>query len=263
MENVQNGNEGNADKNLERAWKKLQLVQEKVSINTAEEVKESSNEVIENIKNQEDLPNDFEVYALEEEKTGLTAEWVIEVNGREGQTLEWEVKIEVEVEGQTRIMNIERRIDEIDNEISNWVVENDIAEGDDGLVPVVKTEIAMGDNGLKPEVKVYVQGDGTERNEPLPEPDLNKINPDLYDPNARAPGDTIDETYDDELVNNVDDGAGTEGVNEAPSPAVESNEGDNEGGDVGGDAAPVVGETIKNVNINNLLTKFFSRLSLK
>jgi hypothetical protein len=73
---------------------------------------------------------------------------------------------------------------------------------------------------------------------------LNKFNPDLYNPNARAPGDTIDETYDDAEVNsgscgdgtvcsgenNVIEGGdsgteGTEGTNDI-APAVESNEGD-------------------------------------
>ena len=252
MENVQNGNKERADKNLEGAWKRLQLVQEKVSINTAEKVKESSNEVIENIKNQENLPNDFEVYALEEEKTGLTAEWVIEVNGKEGQTLSREVVYDISGE---RTVEIEGRINEIDNEIAEWVVENDIAEGDDGLVPVIRTEIANGDNGLKPEVKTYVKEGGTVRNDPLPEPDLNKINPDLYDPNARAPGDTIDETYDDEITNNIDGGTGSEGVNEAPSPAVESNEGDS-----GGEAAPITGEAVKDSSFKSFINKLFGWL---
>ena len=263
MKNVQDGNEINADENLERAWKRLQLVQEKVSINTAEEVRESSNEVRETIMNREDLPNDFEVYALEEEKTGLTAEWVIEVNGKEGQTLTGEIVVDEE---QDRVVDIEKRIIDIDNEISNWVVENDIAGGSNVLVPVIKTEIAMGDNGLKPEVKTSVNVDGTERNDPLPEPDLNRINPDLYDPNARAPGDTIDETYDDnEITNNIDGGTGTEGVNEAPSPAVDSNEGDSsdpgsDDGDSGGDSAPITGEIIKDSDSRNFISKLFGWL---
>lgn len=225
--NNNNGNEEAMSKNLENAWKKLQLVQEKTSINTAEEVKQSSNKVISNIMEEENLQKDFDVYVLEEKKTGLTAEWVIEVNGKEGQTLKREIVQDISGE-----RTIEGKINEIDNKISKWVVENDIAEGDNGLVPVIKNEIAMGDNGLKPEVKTYIKGDGTDKNEPLPEPDLNKINPDLYDPNARAPGDTIDETYDDETTNNIDGGTGTEGKNEI-GPAVDSNEGDSVGSDSG------------------------------
>lgn len=37
---------------------------------------------------------------------------------------------------------------------------------------------------------------------------MTKINPDLHDPNAKAPGDTIDETYDDEEVNKEPAGEG-------------------------------------------------------
>ena len=202
MENVQNGNDEKADENLEKAWEKIQLVQEKVSINTANEVKESSKEVRENIMNKENLSNKFEVYALEEEKTGLTAEWVIEVGGKEGQnSTNWVVNGTI---GENRVWEIETRIGEIDGEISNWVVENSIGkdgEGDNGLMWEIKTEVAEGkDNGLKWEVKTSVAGDGTLKNDPLPVPDLNKVNPDLYDPNARAPGDSRDGDCGDGVV---------------------------------------------------------------
>ncbi len=46
MENSQNQDEADAIKNLERAHKKLQLVQEKVSLDTADEVEESVDEII-------------------------------------------------------------------------------------------------------------------------------------------------------------------------------------------------------------------------
>jgi hypothetical protein len=245
--NIKNKNDNEAEKNLENAWGNLQLIQEKVSLNTAEEVKENSYEIKNRIMQEGNLSEDFEVYILEEEKTGLTAEWVIEINGKEGQNLTNEIVVNGSV-GQTRVVEIENRIDVIDNEISDWVVEHTYAEGtsaggeagvvvEGGLAYVVKTEVAQGDNGLKPEVKIYVARDGTMNEEPLPESDLNKINPDLYNPDARAPGDTIDETYDDnEIINgNCGDGVdcgdgsaepGTEGVNEEPSPAVDSNEGD-------------------------------------
>jgi hypothetical protein len=233
MENFKNGYEKDSSKNLEKAWKQLQIVQKKVSPNTAEEVRESVSAIMILINKEENLSKEFDVYILEEEKTGLTAEWVIEVNGKEGQTLTNEVVVN-ESEGQNRTNEIEMRIDEIDGEISNWVVDNDVKgeNGDDGLVPFVKTEVANGDNGLKPEVKMYVKGDGTLKDDSLPEPDLNKINPDLYDPDARAPGDTIDETYDDEMVEGENIAGdedevieGSAGTNEV-AVAVDSNEGD-------------------------------------
>lgn len=265
IENVQNGNEEQANKNLENAWGKLQMIQEKVSVDTAQEVKENSNEIRNRIIQEGDLTENFDVYVLEEEKTGLTAEWVIEINGKEGQTMNNVV--------ENRTIEIETRIDEIDNEISNWVVEHTYAEGtsaggeagvvvEGGLVNVVKTEIANGDNGLKREVKTSVQGDGTLKNDPLPVPNLNQVNPDLYDPNARAPGDTIDDTYDDATLtqgescgegvvcggenNAIDGGTGTEGVHEEPSPAVESNEGD----------SGITGAMINSENKESSLGKF-------
>jgi len=168
--NFQNENEKDADKNLEKAWEKLQVIQEKVSLNTAEEVKQNSEQLRENIRTQENLPDDFEVYVLEEEKTGLTAEWVIEKEGKEGQNLSWEVVGNATGE-QGRTIEIEKRIDEIDTEISEWVVEHTYAEGtgpggeagvvvEGGLATVVKNEVVKGDNGLKPEVKTSVAKDG-------------------------------------------------------------------------------------------------------
>lgn len=172
LENAQALNNEGADKNLQMAWKKLQLIQERVTVKTAAEVKESSNEIIEEITIEENLTEDFEVYVLEEEKTGLTAEWVIEVNGQEGQTMQNEVVGEANGV-QTRIVEIENKIDEIDNEISEWVVEHTYAEGttaggeagvvvESGLATVVKNEVANGDEGLKAEVKTSVNSDNEE-----------------------------------------------------------------------------------------------------
>ncbi len=278
IKNNFNGNEKESDKNLEKAWEKLQIIQEKVSLNTAEEIKESSQEIIGTINQEEALPENFEVYSLEEEKTGLTAEWVIEVNGKEGQTIQNEITVNGSIGQQTRVVEIEKRIVEIDNGISEWVVEHTYAEGtgpggeagvvvEGGLTNVVRSEVNNGDNGLKPEVKTYVAGDGTMKDEPLPEPDLNKINPDLYDPNARAPGDTIDETYDDDSINNgncgdgvvcggennvIEGGQGTEGTNDI-APAVDSNEGDSDSG--------MTGEAVRETKSeDNFLTRFFNRL---
>ncbi len=168
MVNTRNENDEEADKNLKNAWEKLQVIQEKVSLGTADEIKENSYEIRNRIKEQGNLSKDFEVYVLEEEKTGLTAEWVIEINGTKGQNLTNEEVVNGTI-GQTKVVKIEKRIDEIDTEISDWVVEHTYAEGTTaggeagvvvkgGLATVVKNEVAQGDNGLKPEVKTSVAG---------------------------------------------------------------------------------------------------------
>ena len=74
ISNSQNHNEKDAIKNLERAHKKLQLIQEKVSLGTAEEIKTSVEEITNKINNENNLPKEFDEYILEEEKTQLTAE---------------------------------------------------------------------------------------------------------------------------------------------------------------------------------------------
>ncbi|NQV09449.1 hypothetical protein HQ529_06375 [Candidatus Woesearchaeota archaeon] len=76
ISNSQNQNEKDAIKNLERAHKKLQVVREKISLDVADEVKESVDEIVNKIKDKEDLSDNFEVYVLEEEKTQLTAELI-------------------------------------------------------------------------------------------------------------------------------------------------------------------------------------------
>ncbi|MBU2576349.1 MAG: hypothetical protein KKF50_01370 [Nanoarchaeota archaeon] len=73
ISNVQNQKEDSAVKNLERAKKRLQLVQEKVSLDTSEEIKTSVGDVTAKINNEDDLPDEFDDYLLEEEKTQLTA----------------------------------------------------------------------------------------------------------------------------------------------------------------------------------------------
>ncbi len=291
--NTENEDSKEADKNLEQAWKKLQVIQEKVSLNTAEKVKQNSNEIINIINQEENLPETFEVYTLEEEKTGLTAEWVIEVNGLEGQTLTPEIVVNKSVE-QNRIMEIENKIDKIDNEISNWVVEHTYAEGttaggeagvivEGGLAKVVKTEVANGDNGLKPEVKTSVAIDD--------KTNKNKVSGDKeggYAPSTTAggaPSDTIEPgTVDDESVNNGDCGEGVvcggeddviEGGEGGPGEndlahSTDFNEGDSpsdDGSEISGDSntesssgggESITGESIKEIKSeDNFLIKFF------
>jgi hypothetical protein len=269
IENALNGDEIKSDKELEKAWKRLQIIQEKVSIETAEEVKNSSDVVRDAIMQEENLTDNFEVYVLEEEKTGLTAEWVVEVNGKEGQTLDNEIVVNGE-EGQNRTVMIENRIDEIDDEISNWVVEHTYAEGttaggesgvivEGGLANVVKTEVANGDDGLKPEVKTYVAGDGTMKDESVGEsggyaegttaggsPDKNEV----------VEGDGGEWYAEGTTAEGTDAGGdgsigSTEGTNDI-APAVESNEGDD---------SIVTGEIIREIkSSDNFIKKIFNWL---
>lgn len=213
MVNTRNADDEDADKNLKMAWKRLQFVQEKISLNVAEEVKENSRELRQNIINEGDLTEEFEVYVLEEEKTGLTAEWVIEVSGQGGQTSESGVVVEGTV-GGNRVWEIETRIGEIDGEIANWVVENSVgkdSDGDNGLTWEVKNEIARGDDGLKPEVKNYVEGDGTEENEVV-EDGNGGMAPGTTDgitPEDSSDGDCGDDVVcggDDDVIEDTDEG---------------------------------------------------------
>src|SRR4030042_5230909 len=71
--NVQNQGEDKAIQNLERAKEKLQIVQEKVSLETSEEIKTNVDEIIDKVNKEENLPEEFDEYILEEEKTQLTA----------------------------------------------------------------------------------------------------------------------------------------------------------------------------------------------
>ena len=226
IESSKNGDEDVAIKNLERARERLQYVQEKVTIDTAEDVKSSSNNIIETIDSEENLPDGFEVYVLEEKKTQLTAELVVKVEGKEGQT---EIRV------------VEGKLGEVNNDIKGWVVEHSVAENgegtDNGLTWEIKTDIASGDyggdDGLTWEVKTYAAGDGTLLNDPLPEPDLSEKN---YDPSKDevitnnienivvSGGNTVDSgdnTVDDTDVSGgnpvgdvggVDDGPGEPGV---------------------------------------------------
>jgi len=178
IENIRNGDEITATKNLERARKKIQLVQEKVSSDVAEEVKTNVDNIIDKINEEENLPDNFETYVLEEEKTQLTAELVIEVEGKEGQTLTREIvkdsgsgenKVVITVGGdggQTKVIEIEGKIAQLDNQIAERVVKTDMVgeEGDDGLKPVVKTDVVggSGDDGLTPVVKTDVASGGHE-----------------------------------------------------------------------------------------------------
>jgi hypothetical protein len=236
LENIQNGNTEEVKNNLENAFNKLLFIQEKVSSNVADEVTDSVDKIVEKIEEAE-LTDELNRYVLEEKKTQLVAKLVVEVDGKEGQTLTREVvkngsagrNIVIVVvkgeNGEIKTMEMEGELAKINNQIAEHTY-----AGGKGVIVV--TGESNGDNGLTPEVKTYVSGDGTTKDEPLPTPDLNRINPDLYDPNARVPGDTIDETYDDanptyaEGTTGSGTGTSNPGVNEVPSPAVDSNEGD-------------------------------------
>jgi len=133
--NTKNGEGKEAEQNLERASKKLQYVQSKVSKSTADNVKTNTNEMINRINEEENLPNHFQTYILEEEKTQLTADLSSKVEESEGQSLiretvkdteSGENRIEVAVEGndiRTEVMEIEDQIRKIDIQIVGKTIE--------------------------------------------------------------------------------------------------------------------------------------------
>lgn len=163
MNHIQNDNEDKAIKNLENARKKLQIVQEKVSVDMADEVETSVEGVLGRLEKIE--TEEFKLYKLEEEKTQLTAELVVEVEGKEGQTLTREVVrnegtgenevmvvveggIEGQIQEQTRTREIEMRMGEINDEIEERVVEIEMAkEIDSGNNVVDDTIIDNGGDG--------------------------------------------------------------------------------------------------------------------
>ncbi|MBU0760565.1 MAG: hypothetical protein KJ600_06480 [Nanoarchaeota archaeon] len=284
IENNHNGNEEAMSENLENAWKKLQTVQKKVSLNVAEEVKGSSSEIRNRIAEEENLPDDFEVYILEEEKTELTAELVMEVEGKEGQTLEREVEIVMgEDDGQNRVMEIETRMGEIDEEIKNWVVDkfDKTVETDDGLTWEVATKIVKEDkdDGLTREIKTYVAGDGTDN---VVDPGPQGITGNRVD-EPRGNDDSSGDTNNivgggggdgDYAEGTTAEGTSVEGSNEV-GPAVDSNEGDSgdsassgddSGGseDGGGDDSEgdsgITGEVVRDSDSKGLIKKIFDWL---
>jgi len=164
--NTKNGETEKAEENLERATKMLQHVQKKVSENIAEDVKTNIDETINKMNIEENLPDSFEIYVLEEEKTQLIAELVIEVEGKEGQILTREIvkdsesgKKEVEIvvegveegDGETKVMEIEVKIGEINNQIKERTfieedVKTGIEAGDDGSTSEIETDAVEDDD---------------------------------------------------------------------------------------------------------------------
>ena len=292
IENVKTDEAEKADKNLENAWDKLQLIQEKVSVNTAEEVRQNSEKIRDTIQTQENLPDDFNVYALEEEKTGLTAEWVIEKNGEQNQTMEREIAMNQSKE-QDRVMEIETRIDEIDGEISNWVVEHTYAEGttaggeagvvvEGGLTKVVKNEVATGDNGLKREVKTSVANEekNTERIKEDSSGDTLNQPADYHESTGGSSGDCGEGVKcggEDDVIeggegeNHIDDASdssdggssessdeGSEGSSESSESSGGSSEGESSSG--GGESS-ITGEAITETESeDNFLTRLFNKI---
>lgn len=159
----------------------------------------------------------------------------IDVNGTEGQTMANEIKEEINViKEQIAVRTFAPGTTDTGvaiRDIKTLVVKEGTGSGDGGLKPEVKTGVAGGaggSGGLSPEVKTSVAGDGTTRNDPLPVPDLTRINPDLV-----TPPQVITNVIDNPGVEVAPD-PGSPGVQEAPSPAVESNSGD--------DVAPAVND---------------------
>jgi len=136
----------------------------------------------------------------------------IDINGSLGQTKVNEIKEEMnQINNQIATITYAEGTSaggESGKDIKNIVVEKGDSSGDDGFKTEIKTgEGGESDDGLTTEVKNYVDGDGTDENKVVVEEDNG------YAPgtSGNSPGNTIDETYDDEdvsdsdLTNNVDD----------------------------------------------------------
>ena len=127
--NIKNGDNEEAGKNLERAKERLQFVQNKVSKDIAEDVKANIDQTISKINEDENLPDSFKSYILEEEKTQLTAESVIEVEEKEGQTLTRDIVEDSDkVTIEAGVMDIEEKTADIDNQIAEITVQNNVVE---------------------------------------------------------------------------------------------------------------------------------------
>jgi len=148
--NTKGGDDYEAEKNLKRARERLRFVQSKVSQNTAENVKANIEETIDRINEEGNLPDRFDTYVLEEEKTQLTAELVSKVEEEDGVSLTREIvksinggedRVEVTVEVddvRPEIMEIEMRIDKIDDIIE--ASENTVEKGKDQVDTPMKTK---------------------------------------------------------------------------------------------------------------------------
>ena len=168
--NAKNGDEEEAEKNLERAKERLQFVQNKVSKDIAEDVKTNIDKTINKINEEENLPDNFRTYILEEEKTQLKAELVIEGKGqtltkemvKDEATGENTVEVTVEEDGgiqdfvdeETKSMEIEGKSAVIDNQIAK------IIEGESNVVESGENQI---DPGVDPDAtpKTPIPTDGS------------------------------------------------------------------------------------------------------
>ncbi len=274
IENNGEGNEEDMSENLENAWKKLQVIQKKVSLNVAEQVKTSSSQIRERISQEENLSKDFELYSLEEEKTELTAEWVVEVEGKEGQTLKKETEGIVGEEGKNKTIEIETRIGEIDEEIKHWVVDNVVeVEKDNGLTWEVATKIVKEDkdDGLTREIKTHVAGDGKKDNDVAPGPQGIVGTVDSSDAvdgsgsgtNEVAEGDGGEGDYaEGTTAEGVDAGETTEENNDDASvdSDEESSNGESGGEESSEESAPVTGEVIGSENKESFLGKILNKI---
>jgi len=262
LNNLENDKEN--IKNLERTRNKLLIVQEKVSVNNADKVKTNVDELKDKINEYQNLPEEFETYILEEEKTKLTAELVIEVDGKEGQTLTREivkdgttgqnmVKIVVMGEnGEEIVTETQGEIGQIQNQIAERVIKITMAgqvnkEDLENGVYVAKSG-NEGSEGLKPEVKTDIE-EGTTKNEPLPEPDLNKVNPDLYDPNAGATTDIVEGGTGENIIEGGDCGDG-----------VDCGDGSAEPGTEGTNNIVITGDVISSKEGESFLSRIFNRI---
>jgi len=202
------------------------------------------------VENEEGLINyiiEKEVENIIDKLENASIQNKIDVNGTEGQTVVNEIKQDM---NQIKEQIAKRTFapgtydtGNSTNDVKNVVVEKGEGSGDDGLVTEVKTG-------------------GELRNDPLPQEDRNKINPDLYDPNADTTTNIIEGGTGENIIEGGDcgdgvdcgDGSadpGTEGTNDI-SPAVDSNEGDSD--------VTITGDVIASDGEESFLSRFFKRI---
>ncbi|PJE81760.1 hypothetical protein COU58_00340 [Candidatus Pacearchaeota archaeon CG10_big_fil_rev_8_21_14_0_10_32_42] len=161
---------------------------------------------------------------------------------------------------QNKVWEIKQEMNRIQNQIAERTYAEGTGPGGDGKI--------VYEGGQRVVVET---GEGTLKNDPLPVPDLNQINPDLYDSDAGATTDIIDGDTGENIIEggNCGDGVdcgdgsaepGTEGTNDVAS-AVESNSGDDGiiGGIPDGDGG-ITGAVIDSGNKESFLVRLFKKI---
>jgi len=170
------------------------------------------------VRNEEGLVN----YLIEKEIDAILEEFENKSIQNTIDKGEWTIaEGEMEIAGgQNTVVEMKGKLNDIKEQIAlRTFAPGTYDTGDKGGIRDIKTivvegEGGSGDGGLTPEIKTSVDGGGAGVEEPLSEPDLTRINPDLV-----VPPEVITNIIDNPGVEVAPD-PGSPGVNEAPAPAV-------------------------------------------